>query len=274
MIPVLVLNLPRDGKRRVWMNSHLRALGIPHTVVPGVDGRKIPDEDALPDMIRFRRSHGREMTRGELGCAYAYQRILREIAAGADSMVCVMEDDIEVASAAVQFLDERILARVPTFDVLRLFSNEHRQHKPAWSQATILGRAVVAPLRTGWGTYAQIFTREGARKLADQPITAPIDCMIYYDCPPPGLRILEIRPSLVRRDAISGSNTEGSEKDASQHSLRSKFERPLWPRVHFVRTWGLQGIMGLIQSPYRPPAEQSGPPPDGRRSSSESAMAS
>jgi len=249
MIPVLVLNLARDKDRRTWMHEQLIALQIPHTFMAGIDGLAIPDDAALPAMDLFHRTYGREMTRGELGCARAHLELIRRVASGDNPLVCVMEDDIEVTHATRAFLHELVLARMPPFDVLRLYSNSHRQRHAAWHQATVLGRAVVAPFRTGWGMYAQVYTHEGARKLADRPIVAPIDGMLYYDCPPPGLRILEIRPSLVHlRDM--GSSTIGWKPG---DYLKTKVKHPLVARAHFLQTWRMAGLLGLMRSRYRPP---------------------
>ena len=249
MIPVRVLNLPRDSARRAWMHEQLTALQIPHSFVSGIDGHAIPDDTALPAMDLFRAAYGREMTRGELGCACAHLELIRQIAAGDDPLVCAMEDDIELTYAARAFLHELVLSRIPPFDVLRLFSNNHRQRHAAWHQATILGRAVVAPFRTGWGMYAQVYTREGARKLVDRPIVAPIDGMVYYDCPPPGLRILEIRPSLVHMRDM-GSSTSGWSNTGNY--IKMKVKNPVMARAHFLRTWGMLGVVGLMRSRYRP----------------------
>lgn len=251
MIPVLVLNLPRDAERLRRMDVHLRSLGVAYAVAHGVDGRTVPDDEAIPHLTAFRKGHGREMTRGELGCALAYQQLFRRIADGPDPFVCVIEDDIDVLPTISPFLEETTLGRLPRFDVLRLFSNAHRQHKPAWEVVTLHGHSVVAPLRTGWGTYSQVFTRDGARKLVNLPTMAPIDSMMYYRCPPFGLRIFEVRPSLVRLLDF-GSNTANWQTDKSLLSLlKTKVRDSLRVRLHFVMTWGLPGLYGLIRSRYR-----------------------
>lgn len=254
MIPVLVLNLARDTDRRAWITARLQSLGIPHTIVPAIDGNTIANDDALPDMERFRRSHGRAMTRGELGCARSHLRLVRDIAAGPDPMVCLMEDDIEIEPAALGFLDERTLTALPPFDVLRLFSDGYRRHKSAWRVSTVAGYNIVAPVRAGWGTQAQIYTREGACKVAGMPITAPIDNMIYLDHTPFGLRILEIRPSLVKvRDYGSGTSAYQKRRGiartvyalkSTHHSLRSC--------LCYGAAWGMKGIAGLAFHRDRP----------------------
>jgi hypothetical protein len=72
----------------------------------------------------------------------------------------VIEDDIDVLPTISPFLEETTLGGLPRFDVLRLFSNAHRQHKPAWEVVTLHGHSVVAPLRTGLGyVFAGIYPR-------------------------------------------------------------------------------------------------------------------
>ena len=84
MIPVLVLNLPRDAERRRWMNDHLRSLDIRYERVEAIDGHAVPDAEAAPHLHSFSKGYGREMTRGELGCAFSHLMLFRRIAAGAE----------------------------------------------------------------------------------------------------------------------------------------------------------------------------------------------
>jgi glycosyl transferase family 25 len=251
--------LARDVERRDWMAAHLGSLGISYVLRSGVDGGAVPDQEALPHMASFRRGHGREITRGELGCALSYLQLFERIACGPDPLVCVMEDDIELLPTVLPFLDEATLGRLPEFDILRLFSVEHQQSRSAWKVATFDGHSIVVPVRAGWGTYAQIFSRRGARKLIDRPITGPIDNMIYCDRPPFGLRVLEVRPSLlVRRDF----GTHMGDRPRGRRSLPlgarivgvwRDIYRPMRTRLHFAATWGPRGLYGLIRSRYCPP---------------------
>src|SRR5262249_17530473 len=113
MIPVLVINLPRDGERRSAMDSHLRSLGIPHAFVSAINGRELPDEGVAPHRQSFRRGHGREPTLGEIGCALSHLHLFRLIADGDHEFVCTMEDDIELSPAALPLLDEATLRSLP-----------------------------------------------------------------------------------------------------------------------------------------------------------------
>jgi glycosyl transferase family 25 len=254
VIPVLVLNLPHDAQRRRWMAGHLGSLDIRYELVEGVDGRTVPEAAAAPHLRSFRKGYGREMTRGELGCALSHLMLFRRIAAGADEFVCTIEDDVSVSPATLPFLDEEVLRSLPPFDVLRLFSVENRRYKPAWSVARLQDRSIVVPLRSGWGTQAQIITRAGAAKMADWPITAPIDG-IYHDCPPPELRIMEVRPSLIRSLDFDSNTLMRRPEQTPWVKLRSeafRIKRLLLTRMHFVGTWGLSGIIGLARSRNRP----------------------
>jgi glycosyl transferase family 25 len=260
LIPVWVINLARDTDRRRWMDAHLRELGIPFVFSHAVDGYAIPESEAAPHLRSFREGYGRDMTRGELGCALSHLQLFRQIAAGPDPFVCTMEDDIDISPAILPFLDEATLRSLPPFDVLRLYSIEGRRTKRAWTIATAHGRSIVVPLRTGFGTQAQVITRAGATKLADWPITAPMDG-IYHDDPPGGLRIMEIRPSLVRHTDAFGSNTYAASMKPTKRSLgfqlraeAYRIKRMLLTRMHFIRTWGLRGVTELIRSPYHPSA--------------------
>jgi Glycosyltransferase family 25 (LPS biosynthesis protein) len=128
--------------------AHLGSLGISYLVTSGVDGRAVPDQEALPHMGSFGRGHGREMTRGELGCALTYLQPFKRIACGPDPLVCVMEDDIELLPTALPLLNESTLGRLPGFDILRLFSVERQQRNP--------GRSGHATATASWSQYGQV----------------------------------------------------------------------------------------------------------------------
>ena len=236
------------------MDGHLGSLDIPYELVEGVDGRTVPEAAAAPHLRSFSRGYGREMTRGELGCAISHLMMFRRIAAGADEFVCTMEDDINISRATLPFLDEAVLRSLPPFDVLRLFSVQNRRCKPAWSLGSLQDRSIVVPLRAGWGMQAQVISRAGAAKMADWPITAPIDG-IYHDCPPPELRIMEVRPSLIRSLDFESNTRMRRPEQTPWVRLRSeafRIKRLLLTRMHFVGTWGLSGIIGLVRSRNRP----------------------
>jgi GR25 family glycosyltransferase involved in LPS biosynthesis len=250
MIPVWVMNLPRDEDRRAFMTEQLVRLGVPHEIVPGVDGRALPADEVAKHNATFRRGFNRDITRGELGCALAYRQLFRLISNGPDSFVCMMEDDIGLSGDIPSFLQEATLRALPPFDVLRLFATGMRRHRIAWKVAATHGHDVVVPLRCGWGMQAQIINRDAAARLADWPIIAPIDG-IYHDYPPQGLRIMEVRPSLVERRSF-GSNTASGRSEPVRKTiffrLRAegyRFRRTLATRKHFIETWGLRGLIGL-----------------------------
>jgi len=232
------------------MAKHLGDLGIAHRFIDAIDGSQIIDAD--DDINRFHRHHGRSATLGEIGCARSHLAIARMIADGSDPFVCLIEDDISLRSTVIDFLDKEALRALPPFDILRLYSLPWRQKKRAWHHSDIAGHAVVVPIKSSYGTQAQIYSRAGAAKVANLSISAPIDCMLYEEAPA-GLRIFEARPSLcahLDRDFIS--SIPNVARDPSLHRTWSKIYRPLMPRIHFWRTWGARGIAGLVRSPYIP----------------------
>jgi GR25 family glycosyltransferase involved in LPS biosynthesis len=254
MIPVYVINLPSDAERREHMAAQLGGLGLPYRLWRGIDGRAISPQDAKPYMDRVRSIYGRALTLGELGCALAHLSVAKQIVDDESPFACVMEDDIVTSPDALPFLEEETLGNLPPFDVLRLFSNQHRQHKLAWQLTTMNGRGIVAPFRCGWGMYAQVYSRNGAHRIATLPVTGPIDGALYYDAHVPGLRILEVRPSLIQLRCFE-SNTSGWQAWPQSPSLivNERLLRPVSAWANFCRTWGMAGITGLIQSRYQMP---------------------
>jgi glycosyl transferase family 25 len=169
-----VINLPRSVVRRERMEGQLAAMGLEHTLFPGVDGRAEWDRLAQTlDETAYRRNVGRAVMPGEIGCYHAHLAVWRDFLAGPADVALIMEDDVVFHPEFRAALDAALGAR-DSWDFLKL--NRIRAKQPIcqgilgdWRLNAYLGPA------TGLGAY--LITRDLAARLlpAMLPITRPID---------------------------------------------------------------------------------------------------
>ena len=118
LIPVFVINLPRSGERRAFMETQLGALGVPFGFFTAIDGTQVPPS--------ARAKYDPSIPIGFVGCGESHLALLRQIRDGDSEFVCVLEDDAVVAPTTLQLLDPATLRSLSRFDVLRLESYPRR----------------------------------------------------------------------------------------------------------------------------------------------------
>lgn len=255
-VPIVVLNLKASTSRRSHIASWLDQLHLPHRFFDAIDGRLLSAREIERLAPRSELLFDQPLIPGEIGCAAGHLAMIRQIAAGPDNFVCTMEDDAEPASAElVDFLDPTALRALPEFDMLRLVSDPARWKMPAWEVTQMRGRSICAMARPGWGLQGQVFSRAGARKIAAQidAIRAPIDFVLLHDCHVRNLRVLEVRPGLIKHDLkllqpeLMSASVIGSrhQTDKQRMSARQRWahRRWRWRRRRmaisaFFRVWG------------------------------------
>jgi glycosyl transferase, family 25 len=266
VVPVVVISLARSADRRAAMRQNLESLGIAHAFFDAVDGRAMSAEDIAAIAPRpYVGQSSRSLSAGEIGCAASLRAVLRSFLDGAEPFVCIAEDDASFAPGARRFLDPAVLRTLPSFDIMRFHNDFRRGVGLSRIVAREVGYAVHAPLRLGVYSFAQIYTRAGAKAVYSGlvPLTAPIDNLIYRDVGIFGLRVLEVRPAVVTaRDlpSVIGERFEETAKD-QPHGLIVILRRKMYllgRRVRavtsYVRAWGARALLGIRCSYRAPPS--------------------
>lgn len=253
MIPVLVISLVSAIDRRAHMTESLTALGIPFEFFDATNGRAMsPGELAVYKPQRYFAQIGRQLTNTEIAVAASFKRVLTKIAKGPDAIVAVLEDDAILTEDTKQFLMAKNLSAVPQFDALRLYNDIYTGIGGFYMEAGQIGKyAIAAPIKPGIGCVAQVFSKEGAKKIAEHivPLYAPIDNLIYRDSFIPGLKILEVRPAVASFKVMPSTVGEKLRQDPTfylrlrkRHALLSRNIRSV---VRFVRAWGFLSLFKL-----------------------------
>ncbi len=162
-------------------------------------------------------------------------------------------DAIDVLLPEVRkFFDEKFLSSLPAFDILQLAGVDSKQKaRLTLNIGNVDGYQICALPRCHYSMGGLIYTRDAARLIDSNVtgITAPIDNMIFLDCHVMGLRIIEVRPPILRSNTNVPS-TIGSRRGPD--SFFSKVDREFrrirnWMRRWrcFVRVWGLSSILRL-----------------------------
>ncbi len=123
----LVVNLDRSPDRLSAMAASLGALGIAFTRVPAVDGRALPATVPGVDPALYRRSHGRDVLPGEVGCALSHLRALSLFLRSSHRHAVVLEDDALVTRAAADAVAALVAPGAPDdWDLVKLAAHHAR----------------------------------------------------------------------------------------------------------------------------------------------------
>jgi len=241
LIPVFVINLPRSGERRAFMETQLGALGVPFGFFTAIDGTQVPPS--------ARAKYDPSIPIGFVGCGESHLALLRQIRDGDSEFVCVLEDDAVVAPTTLQLLDPATLRSLSRFDVLRLESYPRRGKRLMLPIAKLNGVDLVSTYQLGPATTGQIFSRDGARKILAgiSFLRVSLDVALFHFSYVMGLRVIEARPSLVRpNDGFPSTIGPGREPPYTaweKFLYRRLRMRELRNIVSFLAAWGLPGLM-------------------------------
>lgn len=173
-LAVYLINLPRSTDRRATMEARLAQLGLPYTLVPGVDGRQEWDRLApTVDMEDFSRRTGREVLPGDAGCYHAHLTAWQAFLDSGAQVALIMEDDVvfhpEFLAAVSEALRVRDQWDYVQLNCIRAKQPVRQAHVGQWRLNAYLGPA------TGMGAY--LITRDLVLRLLPKmlPIRMPID---------------------------------------------------------------------------------------------------
>lgn len=236
-LEALVINLPQAEGRRRLMQAQLEQPGMPaYRLVPGVDGRKLADSElaAIYDAKRAARDFGRELTRGELGCALGHVAAYRSIVERSLPLALVFEDDAVIGH---QFL--MVLARLlPLLDLSRreIILLSHVGRYSAWGKRRIDKHHWLYRPYTAWGGHAYLATLPAARALLahQQPVHVMPDSWMYFH----RSGIVDVRgvvPYLVGTAPLAAASMIGDERLAlnRKRGLRRWLRKYVWQKFVF-----------------------------------------
>lgn len=173
-IPVWVLNLERDSEKRFFMQQQLEELAIDYELINAVDKETLTPEDLQRYSAQNAlKSIGRELSRGEIGCALSHAKMWERIVKERHPEVLILEDDVRIGRSLAAVLANR--HRFPAdYELINLSTDAPQV--PFGDYITDIYR-VSNHQRDALSTLAYMITRKGAGKLLDKvyPIRWPAD---------------------------------------------------------------------------------------------------
>lgn len=245
---IYVINLERSAGRRLAMQSQFDRLELPFEFINAVDGGAV-ETKRLAEVYgkwRTRFCLGRDLTRGEIGCALSHVLFYREISRSGCSGF-VFEDDVELSDLAAPALAEieSFLAGSKTPCLVRLPGLERDLPRDASGS----GMPGFVKVPSAMGTYAYGVNPAAADLLlkAFAPISFAIDdyrrLVDFY-----GLDLYVYGTRVVSVDTKTKS-TIGNDRFSPKRGLGSlicKFCRVLGIAADRARAW--RSLAGLSRA--------------------------
>ena len=174
---IFVVNLESSVDRREFIGSQLEKLDLLYEIFPAVDGRKVPQEelDEFYDGKAAIAFFGRELTRGEIGCAWSHLNIYRWMVDNQIPEALVLEDDVILNQDLKEILNRRNLFPA---DWELVFLSYNNAVASVWDRIPIYdGYKLVKFVEHPNWTSGYLITLEGAKKLLSlgYPIRMPAD---------------------------------------------------------------------------------------------------
>ena len=182
--PVFIINLKKDIEKKEYMQELCQKYNLQIEFMEAVDGRAL-SEEAIAEVYSSKRTidvFGRELSRGEIGCALSHKTIYEKILHDNIEIALVLEDDINFNEDIITLLN--LKNTFPqNWELILLghhtdYSREVDTVASIWNQMQLTANYTLArPSEKGYGTYGYLITKNGAIKLLGNLdiIEKPID---------------------------------------------------------------------------------------------------
>lgn len=190
-IPIFIINLKKDVKKKQHIKRLFNKYNLNFEIIDAINGKSLKEGDISNFYSKeiSIQEFGRELAKGELGCALSHKKIYKKMVDENIKTAVICEDDIIFDEYFVEFLNlnkklEYLIVK-KNLEILLLghysFSKEAVMIEPNYSiynkQHMYNNYYVKIPCEKSYGTHAYFLTLNGAKKLLDQlhQIVYPID---------------------------------------------------------------------------------------------------
>lgn len=173
-----VINLDRHPERLASIRRQLQELGIVHERIAAVDGVSLSQQqlDEVYDPVLVRRTLGRELARGEIGCAMSHLSVYRQMVQQNIPVACILEDDAQLTLALPRLLDSLTQFMTSSKPLVCLLTHVGRY--TAWGASPLpLGDHKIFKTVHAFCTHGYVINLGGAKALLKHNylIKHPID---------------------------------------------------------------------------------------------------
>jgi glycosyl transferase family 25 len=159
------------------MEARFHNLELEFEFIVAVDGKTLSENDlAIYSKTIALRDFGRELTPGELGCAFSHIKMWQKLVNSDYEEVLILEDDVLIGRALIDILHNR--NKLPKDYQHVNFSTKAKQ-QPTGDFVTDIYRAS-NHMERAYSSEAYLITKSGAQRLLDlvNPLYMPIDNFI------------------------------------------------------------------------------------------------
>jgi glycosyl transferase, family 25 len=229
---IYVVNLDRHPDRLASIEQQLTALDLSYFRVAAVDGSKLSKEelDQVYDPVLCKRSCGRELARGEIGCAMSHLSIYKQMVASQIPLACVLEDDAQLSEKLPQVLEALEYLAAEQEPVVSLLTHVGRY--TAWGAKT-LSNADHQICKTvhAFCTHGYVINHAAARALLkhNQKINHPLD--YWNDFSSRGvLQVRAVVPYVVGHSGFAMHSEIETERMALSQDNDMLLSKSVWQR--------------------------------------------
>lgn len=165
------------------MQAQLEQPGMPkYRLVAGIDGRKLSEPELREryDAEKAKRDFGRELTRGEIGCALGHVAAYREVIAAGQPVALVLEDDAVIGHQFLRVL-QKLLPMIDAAEPLVVLLS-HVGRYSAWGGRRVDKEHRLYKPHVAWGGHAYLLTVPAAKALlgSQTPVHVMPDSWMYF----------------------------------------------------------------------------------------------
>ncbi|MEY4654235.1 MAG: hypothetical protein RI884_2816 [Pseudomonadota bacterium] len=214
----LVINMDSAPDRLAHMQDQLRAAGLTHQRIAGVDGSRL--QRPHPDFSEraYRHLHGRHWAPRELGCYLSHIKALQTFLDSDAHYALILEDDVRIDPNIQQVL-QAALAHRAHWNMLRLST----VNSGKWWSVRRLGAANLAVCLTrekGAGGY--LVDRIAAKKMVERLLPMRLAWDIAFDLEwLLGFKTLGVYPMVIEQNQVFETQIQ---MDLAQIKIRGKLK--------------------------------------------------
>jgi len=229
---IVVISLPGSSDRQDAIAAQLERHGLPFSWLDGVNGRALDETTAsqLYNGERAENEGGRQLSRGEIGCALSHLKAYQKMQDESLELLLVFEDDAALSEDFATALAQVCAAVDWRENDLVLLS--HIQKYTEWGARRLTPALRLVRPVAAYNGNGYLITRAGARKLLAelQPVYQPADGWNHLR-KKGTLRIRGIVPYLVNHSRLSEDSIIGEALRIAPTSARGRSVRQTLKRI-------------------------------------------
>lgn len=175
---IFVINLDRHPERLVSIRQQLQEFGMDHERIRAVDGGTLSQQqlDEIYDPALVRRTLGRDLARGEIGCAMSHLSVYRKMAEQSIPVACILEDDAHLTQVLPSILHSLTQFMASANPMVCLLTHVGRYTEWGYSSLAV-NDYKVCKIVHAFCTHGYVINLEGAKALLkhNHQIKHPID---------------------------------------------------------------------------------------------------